>query len=107
MKKIISILLFLALPYTLKTRAQENAPSGENSGKKGFGVVTRPGQAQELEALKVSWFYSWGVDTPTDVPPGMQFVPMIWGWQDGPKQDQLFVDLTAKSKSGELNTLLG
>jgi hypothetical protein len=103
---MIRFLLVAILGFTLGI-AQASDPSGNEVGKKGIGIVTAHGQAQKLEALKVSWFYSWGVDTPTDVPAGMQFIPMIWGWRDGPEQDALFKKLTEESQRGTLNTLLG
>lgn len=50
--------------------------------KKGFGVVTRPDGAwkRQVSALHARWFYSWGGDRPKDVPPGVEFVPMDWGY---------------------------
>ncbi len=30
--------------------------------------------------LNVSWVYTWEFTTPPDVPTGMEFVPMVWGW---------------------------
>ncbi len=106
LKKFAYAFILLAVLSFATGKAQENAP-GSPIGKKGFGEVTHAGQAQKLEALRVSWFYSWGADTPKDVPPGMEFVPMIWGWRDGPQQDELFRELTEKHREGKLPTLLG
>ena len=106
-KYVLRIFIVLLLLGMERGEAEENAPLPNTIGKKGFGVVTQPKQAGQIEALRVSWFYSWGVDIPKDVPTGMEFIPMIWGWRDGPAQDKLFADLTGKKSKGIFHTLLG
>ncbi len=76
-------------------------------GKKGFGIVTNPGYAEKLRALKVSWFYSWGADLKPDMPEGIEFVPMLWGWRDGPGQDKYLHGLAESGAAGKFHTLLG
>ena len=50
--------------------------------KKGFDTVVRPdgGWRKQVTALRAHWFYSWGGDEPPDMPPGVSFVPMDWGY---------------------------
>ncbi len=56
--------------------------SATPSPKKGFGVVVRPdGQwKHDVTALNAQWFYSWGGDRPANIPKGVSFVPMDWGY---------------------------
>ena len=59
------------------------APAAKpHSAKKGFGVMVNPkGQwKHDITALNAQWFYSWGGDRPADVPKGVGFVPMDWGY---------------------------
>jgi hypothetical protein len=53
-----------------------------SSPKKGFGTVVRPdgGWKRNITRLHVRWFYSWGGDQPKDLPAGVEFVPMDWGY---------------------------
>ncbi len=108
MRKLLRIFMGLMLLGISQGEAQSQPASTYlGTEKKGFGVVTQPDQSRQLEALKVRWFYTWGVGSSKDIPAGIEFIPMIWGWRDGPAQDRLFEDLTAKSRSGTLHTLLG
>ena len=56
--------------------------------KKGFDIVAnKDGKwLSYVKALNVHWFYTWGGGEPADVPAGMEFVPMNWGYY-GNKDD--------------------
>lgn len=65
------------------------APSLAHSAKKGIGIADlSPAAIQRVQALNVSWYYTWG---PKPIPglSGPEFVPMAWG------------------KAGELDALRG
>lgn len=47
------------------------------SDKRGVGLKDRTG-APQLQALKVSWYYTW-TPQPMDDPVSAKFVPMVWG----------------------------
>lgn len=54
-------------------------PSLAHSSKKGVGLADRsPAGAQRIEALNVSWYYTWGAK-PIPGVSGPEFVPMVWG----------------------------
>jgi hypothetical protein len=55
----------------------QNAPPPD---QKGVGAWSFAGVQQALAASKAKWYYNWRA-TPGGIatPPGMQFVPMIWG----------------------------
>ncbi len=52
------------------------------SMKKGFDTVVRAdgNWRTQVTALHAHWFYSWGGDEPKDIPKGVEFVPMNWGY---------------------------
>jgi len=58
--------------------------------KKGIGLTTsqqnRGRWKAQVEALSVSWHYSWETSLPEAEPPGVEFVPMLWGYW-GPRQE--------------------
>lgn len=47
------------------------------SEKRGVGLKDRNG-ASQLQALKVSWYYTWTPQPMAD-PVSAKFVPMVWG----------------------------
>jgi len=70
----------LSQPVTARP-APGGAPAA-HSQKKGFGIVAGRDAAwkSKISALKVAWFYGWGLDKPAAVPAGVEFVPMAWGY---------------------------
>ena len=46
--------------------------------KKGIG-----GRESAGAALRIAWYYTWGSGEPTDAAPGIEFVPMEWGYYGG------------------------
>jgi hypothetical protein len=47
--------------------------------KKGLGQSMKHASwAERLRELRCGWFYSWGPTVPPDLPPGIEFVPMIY-----------------------------
>lgn len=54
--------------------------TARGTGKKGVGAWYFPGVGPALARSGVAWYYTWSA-TPGTVaaPPGMTFVPMIWG----------------------------
>jgi Glycosyl hydrolase catalytic core len=56
------------------------APATVTSSKKGVGTWAFGGVSQSLTASGASWFYNWSASPAgITVPPGVSFVPMIWG----------------------------
>ena len=101
-------LLTLALLLTFTAAAQAQTQSSQPSPKKGFGIVVRPDGAWKnaVTKLNVRWFYSWGGDKPADLPKGVEFVPMDWGYYGN--KDGSLVQWLAKTKAQPgVRTLLG
>ena len=76
--------------------------------KKGFDVVTGKDGTwrQQVTALHAHWFYSWGGDAPENIPKGVEFVPMDWGYYGN--KDNTLVQWLAKVKTQPgVHTLLG
>jgi RNA polymerase sigma factor (sigma-70 family) len=56
------------------------APATVTGSKKGVGTWAFSGVSQSLRASGASWFYNWSASPAgITVPPGVSFVPMIWG----------------------------
>lgn len=49
--------------------------------KRGLGVGPRRDERwrEKLQSIDASWFYSWTRNFPDNIPPGMDYVPMIFG----------------------------
>jgi RNA polymerase sigma factor (sigma-70 family) len=67
-------------PRPVPTTATASAPTAAANAKKGVSAWTFTGVGQALAESGVSWYYTWssghaGITSP----PGVQFVPMIWG----------------------------
>lgn len=78
------------------------------SPKKGFDVVVRPddGWRHDVMALNARWFYSWGGDEPKNLPRGIEFVPMTWGYYGNKNNGQVKWLAKVKSQPG-IRHLLG
>src|SRR6185295_7928069 len=84
--------------------------AGEESSAK--NTVSKKGLAghvsgEKLKELKVGWFYYWTPRVPTDIPAGIEFVPMVWGLKDDPALDSTMAGLVEKKKAGTFSTVLG
>jgi len=76
-------------PSTLPTRSTQPAPStatrpvapAVGTPKKGVSVWSSfSGAGAALSDVRASWFYDWSADGAASIaPPGVEFVPMIWG----------------------------
>ncbi len=97
------LLAFLVL-LTLTAGAQGQTPNL----KKGFCIVVRPDGAWKnaVTKLNVRWFYSWGGDEPKDLPKGVEFVPMDWGYY-GNKDGSLVHWLAKVKAQPQVKFLLG
>lgn len=88
-------------------------PSGAAPGKKGACLITarqyEKDWHQRVEALKVDWHYSWGSERPADKPKGVEFVPMMWGWntQDESKNDARLDSIMRQKRARKVTHLLG
>lgn len=74
--------LAAAAPFVMAAPAHA-ATRGKH--KKGIGIVAREDGKwlPVIKRLDARWFYSWGSNKPSDVPAGVDFIPMIWGyWGD-------------------------
>jgi len=58
------------------------APPAVTNSKKGVGAWGFNGASQALAESGVSWYYTWSASPGVSGPPGVQFVPMIWGAAD-------------------------
>lgn len=73
--------------------------------KRGLGIGTKPGSQwrEKIEMLGARWFYSWNFSPPGNVPPGVEFVPMLWS----KRREDTFPQLRAELRRNKFNTLLG
>ncbi len=78
--------------------------SPEKKAKKGCCFTTKEGSdwLDQIQKLKVDWFYSWGADKPADVPSEIEFVPMIWGY--GSKSPESLQKLKSQIEAGEVDS---
>jgi len=85
-------------------------------GKKGIGFTMRAGTENgsatvnipKVQALSVSWNYSWGSERPAGQPEGVEFVPMIWGaYGDATNLAQRIAVVRADFDAGLTRRLLG
>ncbi len=61
-----------------------NPGAGGNAGirKKGLGVCAEPTIPEELEWLRLGWYYNWRPFPKIGPVEGVEFVPMLWSAQD-------------------------
>lgn len=73
--------------------------------KRGLGRSAKaPGWAKNLTDLRSNWFYSWNSMAPEGVPPGIEFIPMIYRYGGNA---QLVADAAAAAKRAGTTELLG
>jgi RNA polymerase sigma factor (sigma-70 family) len=67
-------------PRRAPVAATASAPTAAANAKKGVSAWTFTGVDQALAESGVSWYYTWSSShAGITSPPGVQFVPMIWG----------------------------
>jgi len=69
-------------PTAAQPRTSETGPRRSARGtKKGYALATgrHPDWRERLQALNVSWFYTWSANPPHDIPDDIEFVPMVFG----------------------------
>ena len=105
---LISLLATGILAVTLCSVGQAVESGKRPSQKKGFCVVARPDGKwrDKVTALNAKWFYSWGSKKPDDMPPEVEFVPMMWG-AFNPEKSKALKNLKEQQKQGEVKHLLG
>ncbi len=98
-----------ALSLTASLRAQtapakENAPLSRKK-KRGLGRSAKtPDWASNLRDLRCKWFYSWNSMAPQGVPPGIEFIPMIYRYGGNAK---MVADAATAAKKAGVTELLG
>jgi hypothetical protein len=84
--------------------AKTNAPSASKK-KRGLGRSAKsPGWAKNLSDLRCNWFYSWNSLAPQGVPPGIEFIPMIYRYGGNAKA---VAEAAAAAKKAGTTELLG
>ncbi len=73
--------------------------------KRGIGIAAKPGSQwrEKLELCGAQWFYSWNSSPPDNIPPGVEFIPMVWG----KRREDSFPKLAAELRQNKFKTLLG
>jgi hypothetical protein len=110
---VLSGLLCLALAGSVAPRqAAAEQVTGQRRGKKGVCITTVRQNAdrwkQRVTMLQPSWHYSWGSQLPEAEPPGVEFVPMIWGHGKANEKFLKLIDaLKAAKAAGTRTHLLG
>ncbi len=96
----------LSLAPSLRPQATGGKESPRPGAKKrGLGQAVKfPGWAARLAALRCQWFYSWNHNLPEGVPPGVEFIPMLFRYGGKP---QVVADAAAAARKSGCNTLLG
>jgi RNA polymerase sigma factor (sigma-70 family) len=64
-----------------RRRPKPPAPAATGA-KKGVGAWAFSGATEALAQSGASWYYTWSATPGVSGPPGVQFVPMIWGAAD-------------------------
>jgi hypothetical protein len=83
----------------------KHVPAYTGSRKKGIGLGSKhPQWAPLLTQLQCKWVYTWNRVIPEGVPPGVEFIPMIWNYNGQP--DSISVPATAAKKAG-ITELMG
>lgn len=101
-RKLLQLSMMAALATSNQLRA---GPVRSNSTKKGLGATPKNGACSSKPAqLHCDWFYTWGPSAPTGIPPGVSFVPMIWGHPGG--MDKI-AQIGAVAKAAGARELLG
>jgi hypothetical protein len=76
--------------------------------KKGLGRTTKTGTwAKNLTDLRCNWFYSWNSVTPEGIPPGVEFIPMIYRYGGHAKAAAAVAEAAAAAKQRGTTELLG
>lgn len=111
--KILSAAFTVSLITIVCTSAVCRAQTAAHQNlKKGVCLITGRQNADnwksKVDALNVSWHYSWGESLPERQVNGVEFVPMIWGARRlGGKFDQTIEDLTIPAARKGSKALLG
>jgi hypothetical protein len=73
-----------------------SSSSGENRHpKRGLCLGTRanPDWREKLQLANTAWFYNWTSTTPAELPPDVEFVPMLWRGKPGASFNKLGAQL--------------
>ncbi len=78
------------------------------SAKKGFCTLIRDDGKwlKQIQALRAKWLYSWGANVPDNLPQGVDFSPMIWGFY-GDKTQPTLDRIKQTKRDRRLKHLLG
>jgi hypothetical protein len=89
------------------TTALSKAAPRHPHPKRGLGLSTRvdrnPLWREKLAAINLAWFYSWGPEKPEGLPPGVEFVPMVFR----KTTDERFAEITKSIKDQKSTHVLG
>jgi hypothetical protein len=84
---------------------QQPLESPKGSKKKGLGQSLKsPDWARRLTSVRSKWFYSWNHQIPGALPPGTEFIPMIYRYGGNA---QVIADAAAAAKKAGITELLG
>jgi len=103
---------FVLITMLFTTAMSHAQTSASDNSKKGACLITGRDNAEtwksKVDALNVSWHYSWSPTLPERQVKGVEFVPMIWGVRKlGPEFKKLMDDLTIPAAREGLQPLLG
>jgi len=85
------------------------AAAGATTGKRGccFTYKDPAGWREKLDRLRPDWVYTWGSETPDNLPAGVEFTPMIWGKAPPERLAEKTDELRKRAEAGEFAHLLG
>lgn len=106
-----SLGLFIALViYSMHWCDTSNAENhaSKPSVKRGLCVSAKEndGWHKKVEAIKASWYYTWGAKLPPNAPANIEFTPMIWG-RYTPKREKVMAELAQSARRSEFKFLMG
>ncbi|MGJ8644072.1 MAG: glycosyl hydrolase [Luteolibacter sp.] len=95
----------LSVLASLATASPALAESGLSSRKKGLAITIKGNSwPEKLRMVNSKWFYSWGSKISEEIPAGVDFTPMIYGYW-GDKQG--VAKAGERAKAAGIKELLG
>ena len=90
----------LLAPQILHGQLRKNT----GSDKKGICISVKGKHRNMVEKLQNKWTYTWGPNKPSNLPEGVDFAPMIWGYWG---QNNKIIEAGVKAKEQGFENLLG
>jgi hypothetical protein len=100
----------LSLTSSFRGQSAPATPAAPSSAKKKKGLgrsAKSAGWAKNLTDLRCNWFYSWNSAVPDGVPPGIEFIPMIYRYGGNAKAAAAVAAAAQAARKAGTTDLLG